>query len=97
MNLAKIEAEHIYDITFDFKGMKKVIDKEFKRLSDIDEIADFICKLRARAWYWQEEDHPDLDCAKFYNKMWQYLLAKAGSKISKADYMDLYYAVDPNP
>ena len=87
MNLAKIEAEHIYDITFDFKGMKKVID----------EIADFICKLRARAWYWQEEDHPDLDCAKFYNKMWQSLLAKAGSKMSKADYMDLYYAVDPNP
>lgn len=97
MNLARLEAEHIWDISFDTKNMKKQIDKEFKKLSSVDDYTEFICDLRARAWYWQEEDHPDEVLAKFYNKTWQALFGKVAQHLTTSEYMDFYYAVDPNP
>lgn len=92
MDFTKLEQE-----VKDNKQKKKIIDKHFKELVSVDDFADFVCSLRARAWYWQEEDHTDVELAKFYNKTWQNLFAKASQYLTVSEYMDFYYAVDPNP
>lgn len=92
MDLDKLE----HDIK-DQKQMKKILEKHFKELVSVDDFANFICELRARAWYWQEEDHANPEMAKFYSKIWQSLFAKASQYLTVSEYMDFYYAVDPNP
>lgn len=77
--------------------MKKTIYKRFKNLKTVDDYVNFICSLRARAWYWQEEDHVDVSLAKFYNKTWQQLFNKVAQELTPSEYMDFYYNVDPCP
>lgn len=91
MDLLKLEK----DCALDTREMKKQIDREFKKLSSVDEYAELTCELRARAWHWEEEDYSDPVLAKFYHKTWHLLLNKVAQKLNLADYMDFYYAVDP--